>query len=83
MLLNMADIRYIFRLLAKKPAFEPCGNLDSKNTEAIIQLFEKPNAMDTTICMVTHGPRSALRVQRYIELLDGQMISDEQIHKER
>jgi putative ABC transport system ATP-binding protein len=64
-------------------ADEPCGNLDSKNAEAIMQLLEKLNAMGTTVCMVTHDPRSAMRAQRYIELLDGQIISDEQIRKEQ
>ncbi|MES2605429.1 MAG: ABC transporter ATP-binding protein, partial [Pseudomonadota bacterium] len=76
----------VARAISGKPSLiladEPCGNLDSRNAEAIMQLLEKLNAMGSTICMVTHDPRSAMRAQRYIELLDGQLISDEQIRKE-
>lgn len=76
----------VARALSGKPSLiladEPCGNLDSRNAEAIMQLLEKLNAMGTTICMVTHDPRSAMRAQRYVELLDGQLISDELINKD-
>lgn len=76
----------VARAISGKPSLiladEPCGNLDSRNAEAIMQLLEKLNAMGTTICMVTHDPRSAMRAQRYVELLDGQVISDEMIRKE-
>ncbi len=60
-------------------ADEPCGNLDSKNAESVMQLLEKLHAEGATICMVTHDPKSALRADRYVELFDGQIISDEQI----
>jgi putative ABC transport system ATP-binding protein len=63
-------------------ADEPCGNLDSRNAESIMQLLEELNAKGTTICMVTHDARSAMRAQRYVELLDGQIISDEELRKE-
>jgi len=60
-------------------ADEPCGNLDSKNAESVMQLLEKLHAEGATICMVTHDPKSALRADRYVELFDGQIISDELI----
>ena len=63
-------------------ADEPCGNLDSKNAESVMQLLEKLHSEGATICMVTHDPKSARRADRYIELFDGQVISDEVIHRD-
>ena len=58
-------------------ADEPCGNLDSKNAESVMCLLEKLHEQGATICMVTHDPVSARRADRYIELFDGQVVSDE------
>lgn len=73
----------VARAIGGKPSMiladEPCGNLDSKNAETVMQLLEKLHAEGTTICMVTHDPKSALRAERYIELFDGQVVSDERI----
>jgi len=70
----------VARALAGNPSLlladEPTGNLDSKNAEAVMQLLEKLHAEGATICMVTHDPRSALRAERQIEILDGRIISD-------
>lgn len=60
-------------------ADEPCGNLDSKNAEAVMTLLEKLHGEGTTICMVTHDPQSARRADRYVELFDGQIVSDETV----
>lgn len=60
-------------------ADEPCGNLDSKNAESVMKLLEKLHEDGATICMVTHDPKSALRADRYVELFDGQIVSDETI----
>jgi putative ABC transport system ATP-binding protein len=57
-------------------ADEPTGNLDSKNAEAVMQLLDKLHAEGATICMVTHNPRSALRADRNIDVLDGRVVSD-------
>ena len=57
-------------------ADEPCGNLDSRNAESVMQLLENLHAGGATICMVTHDAASARRADRYIELFDGQIISD-------
>lgn len=73
----------VARAIRGKPSIiladEPCGNLDSKNAEAVMQLLEGLHNQGTTICMVTHDPKSALRADRYVELFDGQIISDETI----
>ncbi|MCG8412998.1 MAG: ABC transporter ATP-binding protein [Pseudomonadales bacterium] len=73
----------VARAIGGKPSMiladEPCGNLDSKNAESVMQLLERLHAEGTTICMVTHDPKSALRAERYVELFDGQIVSDELI----
>ncbi len=71
----------IARALAGKPtillADEPTGNLDSKNGEIVIQLFEKLNReQGTTLVMVTHDPLFAERASRRVALKDGRIISD-------
>ena len=57
-------------------ADEPTGNLDTRNAEAVMELLDRLHQDGSTICMVTHDPRSAQRAQRGIELLDGQVIDD-------
>lgn len=52
-------------------ADEPTGNLDSKNAESIMDLFDELNEQGRTICMVTHDPRFAKRSMRIVELADG------------
>ena len=74
----------VARAIGGKPAIiladEPCGNLDSKNAESVMQLLEKLHEQGATICMVTHDPASARRADRYVELFDGQIVSDEVVH---
>lgn len=59
-------------------ADEPTGNLDSINTEEIIQILKKINEFGTTIVLVTHNREvvNALR-KRVITLADGRIINDE------
>lgn len=53
-------------------ADEPTGNLDSKNSDAIIELFEQiREKFGTTIVIVTHDPNVARRADREIKLSDG------------
>lgn len=74
----------IARAIAGNPAIlladEPTGNLDTKNAEAVMQLLDGLHASGTTICMVTHDPRSAQRTQRIVEILDGQIIADKALN---
>ena len=60
-------------------ADEPCGNLDSRNAETIMQLLDRLHTEGATICMVTHDPKAAKRAQRQVELFDGQIVSDEKL----
>jgi putative ABC transport system ATP-binding protein len=75
----------IARALGGKPqiilADEPTGNLDSKAAAIVMDIFDKLNAEGTTICLVTHDPRSAQKAKRQVHLFDGriQSSSDEQV----
>jgi len=57
-------------------ADEPTGNLDSKNAESVLQLFDQLHRDGATICMVTHDLTSAKRASRCLEMFDGQLIKD-------
>jgi len=70
----------IARALSNNPlviiADEPTGNLDSKNTEIVMEIFENLNKEGKTIIMVTHEIDLAERTQRIIKLKDGEIIED-------
>ena len=55
-------------------ADEPTGNLDSAMANAVMDLLETINNMETTVVMVTHEPELAARAQRRLHLLDGRLI---------
>jgi putative ABC transport system ATP-binding protein len=71
----------VARALVGKPAIlladEPTGNLDSKNSEAVIDLLRQLHADGATICMVTHDPRYASIADRTIQLLDGRVVEEQ------
>ena len=59
-------------------ADEPTGNLDSKNSAEILELFRKSNReMKQTILLVTHDESIAEQCDRIITLHDGRIRSDE------
>jgi ABC-type lipoprotein export system ATPase subunit len=68
----------IARALANDPpiimADEPTGNLDSKTSAIIFELFEKLVDGGKTIVMVTHDGDLAKRVKRTIIIADGEII---------
>ncbi|MZH04138.1 MAG: ABC transporter ATP-binding protein [Nitrospinae bacterium] len=58
-------------------ADEPTGNLDSKNSDRIIELIrELHRVKQATIVMVTHEPQVAKQSQRILTLEDGKIIAD-------
>ncbi|MCC5940515.1 MAG: ABC transporter ATP-binding protein [Balneolaceae bacterium] len=73
----------IARALVSNPkillADEPTGNLDSRTTLEIVELFQKLNKGGLTIIMVTHEPDIARFSNRIITLRDGLMSSDKTI----
>lgn len=71
----------IARAIANRPklllADEPCGNLDSENTEKIMELLTQLNRQGTTVLLITHDLEDAKRASHIITLKDGSVISDE------
>ena len=59
-------------------ADEPTGNLDSKNSAEIMELFRRSNReLKQTIIIITHDEKIAEQCDRIIVLSDGKIISDE------
>lgn len=58
---------------------EPTGNLDTKNSDQIIQLLSDLNAIGSTIVMVTHDNRYIRCANRQIQLLDGKITMEKRI----
>jgi len=73
----------IARALVNDPALiladEPTGNLDSKSSIDIADLFVQLNDKGKTIAMITHEPEIAQFAKRMIYLRDGRIISDKVI----
>ncbi len=70
----------VARALVNDPSIlladEPTGNLDSKISEEIMQLFAEIHRKGNTIILVTHEEDIALHAHRIIRLKDGQIESD-------
>jgi putative ABC transport system ATP-binding protein len=73
----------IARALVNDPAIiladEPTGNLDTKSSEEIMNIFEGLNNEGVTIVMVTHERDIAQHTKRAVVFRDGEIISDKQI----
>lgn len=71
----------IARALANDPpiilADEPTGNLDSKSSIEIMQIFTKLNDNGKTVIIVTHESDIAKYTKRIITFKDGNILSDE------
>src|SRR6185437_16678253 len=70
----------IARALVNRPSIiladEPTGNLDSKTSYEIMDLFEELHEKGNTIIIVTHEPDIAKRSKRIVRLRDGLIESD-------
>ncbi len=65
-------------------ADEPTGNLDTKMSVEIMDLFTKLNKeMGRTIILVTHEEDIALFADRIIKIVDGEIHSDEKVKKKK
>ncbi len=74
----------IGRALMNGPAVvladEPTGNLDSKNSQEIVQLLKQSNRQQgQTLIIITHDENIALQADRIITIEDGRITRDEVI----
>ncbi|MBR5487273.1 MAG: ABC transporter ATP-binding protein [Phascolarctobacterium sp.] len=71
----------IARALINNPpvimADEPTGNLDTKSSYEIMDIFKKMNEQGKTVIMVTHEPDIAAYCKRVLVMRDGKLVSDE------
>ncbi len=72
----------VARALANEPpvilADEPTGSLDSKASEQVFEVLrDLVDKHGKTVVAVTHDLGLAARMDRHVELLDGQIVADE------
>jgi len=73
----------IARALAVSPKFliadEPTGNLDTRSSQEIFDIFKKINKEEgLTIILATHNPKLGSQADRVIYLKDGKVVSREE-----
>ncbi len=71
----------IARAIITNPAIiladEPTGNLDSENSEIVLNMLQKLNReLKQTIVMITHNPEAAAVAARTIEMRDGHVVGE-------
>ncbi len=74
----------IGRALMNAPAVvladEPTGNLDSKNSQEIVELLKLSNRRyGQTLIVITHDESIALQADRIIAIEDGKIVRDERV----
>jgi putative ABC transport system ATP-binding protein len=73
----------IARAIATEPllllADEPTGNLASRQSEEIMQIFQDVNAEGRTVVMVTHEPDIARHCKRIVMMRDGRIVEDRSV----
>ena len=67
----------IARALVTRPSLiladEPTGNLDSKTSQEIMDMFHELHRQGNTIVLITHDPGVARQAERAIHILDGRI----------
>jgi putative ABC transport system ATP-binding protein len=71
------------RALVNEPSIlladEPTGNLDSRTSAEMMELFDELNAAGNTMVVVTHEEDIAAHARRIVRLLDGKIVVDERV----
>src|SRR5215470_8627574 len=75
----------IARALVNRPSIlladEPTGNLDSRTSVEIMQIFQELNDAGLTIVLVTHEPDIARYAKRIVVFRDGKIRRDEPVQE--
>ena len=71
----------IARAVINRPAIiladEPTGNLDSENSDIVLNMLQQLNRdLGQTIVMITHNPEAAEMARRKVLMRDGQIVSN-------
>jgi putative ABC transport system ATP-binding protein len=70
----------VARALVTEPALlladEPTGNLDTRATDDVLEVFDQVSAAGRTIVLITHEPPVGDRAHRLIRLVDGRIVTD-------
>src|SRR6202453_2898020 len=62
-------------------ADEPTGNLDTKSSEAVLNLLSQLNKdLGQTIVMITHNPEAAAYGHRILHMRDGEVVDGSTVH---
>lgn len=73
----------IARALVHNPRYiladEPCGNLDSANSQNVMELLKAMHKSGKTVIMVTHDISDAHVAERIITMKDGVVFGDEEV----
>jgi putative ABC transport system ATP-binding protein len=64
-------------------ADEPTGNLATKQSEEIMQIFQQVNNEGRTVVMVTHEPDIAQFAKRMVVVRDGKIVEDTPVKDRR
>ena len=71
------------RALVNQPSIlladEPTGNLDSRTSAEMMELFNDLNVAGNTLVVVTHEEDIAAHARRVVRLLDGKIVVDEKV----
>jgi putative ABC transport system ATP-binding protein len=77
----------VARALVNQPSIlladEPTGNLDSRTSAEIMELFDDLNGAGNTMVVVTHEEDIAARAHRVVRLFDGRIVADEKVGKSK
>lgn len=73
----------IARALVTEPALiladPPTGNLDTRTSIEVMQVFQQLNVQGTTVVVVTHEPDVAVYATRIVQMRDGEICRDEPV----
>ncbi len=74
----------IARALITRPAIlladEPTGNLDTKNSDAVLAMLRRSNQeLGQTVLMITHNMEAAAVADRILQIRDGQIVADSMV----